>query len=246
MKKFHYGILSVPFVLIVWLIVSSQYSALVFPGPLIVLKAFIKELGQPSYYHAIGISLYRLMFGFIIALVSAFIVGTIAGISQAFRQFITPIVTFFQATPPMAWAPLLILMLNLGNAPMIAVIVIAAFFPIVVNVIRGMEMIRESHVRAANALGASRLQLAFHMYLPAVFPAAFTGILVGFGIAWRALVAAEMIGGSAGLGWLIASSGQIGNSQLVMVGIISIGLLAMFFEYGLLRPLQKKFADYKE
>lgn len=244
MRKFHYGILAVPFVIVVWMIAASYYPPIIFPGPWRTLLELKKQLVSPDYYYNIGISLYRLFAGFAIAAISAFLVGLLAGMSKAFRQFLSPMVMLFQATPPMAWAPLLILMLDLGNAPMIAVIVLAAFFPIVVNVIQGMERIKISHIRAAQTLGANRMQLAWHVYLPEVMPSAFTGIVVGFGIAWRSLVAAEMIGGSAGVGWLISSSGQVGNSPLVMVGIITIGILAMFFEFVLLYPLKKRFASW--
>lgn len=244
MRKFHYGILAFPFIILVWVLISSQYPALVFPGPLRTLAEFKKQLVSVDFYHHIGISLYRLFLGFFIAACFAFFIGMLAGISKAVRQFLTPLVMIFQATPPMAWAPLLILILDLGNAPMIAVIVIAAFFPIVVNVMQGMERIKISHIRAAQSLGANRWQLAWYVYLPEVMPAAFTGVIVGFGIAWRSLVAAEMIGGSAGIGWLISSSGQIGNSPLVMVGIATIGILALLFEFILLYPLKKRFASW--
>ncbi|WP_424768247.1 ABC transporter permease [Paenibacillus sp. sgz302251] len=244
MGKHIWGLLSVPFVLLVWMVIAGHYPSIVFPGPGKVFAEFVKQLQTGDFYHHVGISLYRLVIGFSISLISAIVIGTFAGISTAFRQFMHPMVTFFQATPPMAWAPLLILLMDLGNPPIIAVIVIAAFFPILVNVVQGMEMIKESHIRAALSLGASKSQLALHVYLPEVMPSAFSGIIVGFGIAWRSLVAAEMIGSNVGIGWLISSSGQIGNSPLVMVGIITIGILAMIFEFVLLRPLKKRFASW--
>lgn len=244
MKKWLWGSLSVPFLLLVWVAVASRYPDLIFPGPVVVAKEFIRQLSSPEFYHHVGISLYRLGIGFSIAAVSAFLVGTLAGLSEPFRLFLRPIVSFFQATPPMAWAPLFILLLDLGNAPMIAVIVMAAFFPILVNVIQGMELIKESHKRAALSFGANRFQLARYVYLPEVMPAAFSGVMVGFGIAWRSLVAAEMIGGDAGIGWLIATSGQMANSALVMVGIITIGIMALLFEWLLLLPLKRRFASW--
>ncbi|WP_047154162.1 ABC transporter permease [Aneurinibacillus tyrosinisolvens] len=186
MKQFKGGILSIPFIILVWMVISSRYTALIFPGPLVVFKEMQKQLISFEFYHHIGVSLYRLAIGFAIAAASAFLIGTLAGVSEPFRKFLSPMVMFFQATPPMAWAPLLILMLDLGNAPMIAVIVLAAFFPILV----------------------------------------------------------KMIGGNEGIGWLIASTGQIGNSSLVMVGIITIGVLAMFFEFILLKPLKKRFVSW--
>jgi NitT/TauT family transport system permease protein len=244
MKKWLWGSLSVPFLFIVWIAIASRYPDLIFPGPLVVLNEFYIQLSSADFYGHVWISLYRLGIGFSIAAVSAFLVGTLAGLSHPFRLFLNPIVSFFQATPPMAWAPLFILLLDLGNAPMIAVIVMAAFFPILVNVMQGMELIKQSHIRAALSFGANRFQLARYVYLPEVMPAAFTGIITGFGIAWRSLVAAEMIGGDAGLGWLIATSGQMANSSLVMVGIITIGLMALFFEMVLLQPLKKRLVSW--
>lgn len=244
MKKWLWGMLSVPLLLVLWSIASIFYDPLVLPGPTIVYSELIKQLASLEYYHHIGISLYRLFAGFILAMLAALSVGLIAGLSQSFRYFLTPIVSFFQATPPMAWAPLLFLIFALGNAPMIAIIFIAAFFPILVNVIHGIERIQISHIRAALSLGANRQQLIRYVYLPGMMPAAFTGLIVGFSIAWRSLVAAEMIGGDAGIGWLIASSGQIGNSPLVLVGIITIGILSLFIETLLLRPFKKRFADW--
>ncbi|MCP3764786.1 ABC transporter permease [Domibacillus sp. A3M-37] len=243
-KKWLWGSLSIPFLFIVWIAIASRYPDLIFPGPLVVLNEFSVQLSSADFYGHVWISLYRLGIGFSIAAVSAFLVGTLAGLSHPFRLFLNPIVSFFQATPPMAWAPLFILLLDLGNAPMIAVIVMAAFFPILVNVMQGMELIKQSHIRAALSFGANRFQLARYVYLPEVMPAAFTGIITGFGIAWRSLVAAEMIGGDAGLGWLISTSGQMANSSLVMVGIITIGLMALFFEMVLLQPLKKRFISW--
>ncbi|HZG70143.1 MAG TPA: ABC transporter permease [Chondromyces sp.] len=244
MKKWLWGSLSIPFVLLVWVAVASRYPDLIFPGPLVVIEEFFQQLSSPEFYDHVGISLYRLCIGFGIAAISAFIVGTLAGLSHPFRLFLSPIVSFFQATPPMAWAPLFILLFDLGNAPMIAVIVMAAFFPILVNVIQGMETIKESHKRAALSFGANRFQLVRYVYLPEIMPAAFSGVIVGFGIAWRSLVAAEMIGGDAGLGWLIATSGQMANSSLVMVGIVTIGIMALLFEVILLKPLKKRYASW--
>ncbi len=244
MKKIGWKLLSIPFVLLVWYLFSRGYSELIFPGPIPVFKELIKQLCTASYYHHIGISLYRLFCGFILASIGAFIIGTLAGLSVPFRLFLSPMVSFFQATPPMAWAPLLILLLQLGNAPMIAVIIIASFFPILVSVMHGMEQVKISYLRVAQSLGASKIQLIRFVYFPSILPSAINGLIIGFGIAWRSLVAAEMIGGNSGLGWLISSSGEVGNSSLVLVGIITIGLLALIFEFTLIRPLKKRFTGW--
>ncbi|WP_246944903.1 ABC transporter permease [Bacillus pinisoli] len=243
MKK-KIGWLAIPFVVLVWTMVSAQYPSYVFPSPIDVFHEGIKQWGKGEIQLHILLSLKRLVLGFLISTCFAFLIGILAGASRTFRDFLMPLVTYFQATPPMAWAPLLIILLGLGDAPMIAVIIIASFFPIVINVIQGMNMIPESHIRAAKTLGAKGWKLTYYVYLPEIIPAAISGVYVGFAISWRSLVAAEMIGGNAGIGYFIAFNGQIGNASSVLLGILLIGFFALLMDYLLLKPIHKKFAGW--
>ncbi|TKD71844.1 ABC transporter permease [Pseudalkalibacillus hwajinpoensis] len=244
MSKWKMSWLAIPFVLIIWSAVSAQYPSYLFPGPIDVLNEAVSQWQKGELTNHIIVSLKRLIIGFVLSAIMAFIVGIFAGASRHFREFLTPLVTYFQATPPMAWAPLLIILLGLGDAPMIAVIIIASFFPILINVIQGMNHIPASHIRAAQSLGAKSWKLAIYVYLPEIIPAAISGIYVGFAISWRSLVAAEMIGGNSGIGYFIAFNGQIGNASSVLLGILLIGFLALFMDYLLLKPLHKRFASW--
>ncbi|MCQ6277290.1 ABC transporter permease [Bacillus sp. V3B] len=244
MKKQTIGWLSVPFVLGIWFLVASQYPSYIFPGPIDVWNEAILQWNNGEIQSHVLLSLKRLVIGFVIAALLAFMIGILGGAFRPLREFLMPIVTFFQATPAMAWAPLLIIFLGLGDAPMIAVILIASFFPILINVIQGMNMISESHIRAAKSLGAKGWRLGVYVYLPEIIPAAISGVSVGFAIAWRSLVAAEMIGGNSGIGYFISFNGQIGNTASVILGIIIIGFLALMMDYLLLKPLQQRFAGW--
>ncbi|MDC3417539.1 ABC transporter permease [Aquibacillus salsiterrae] len=244
MKKKWIGWLAIPFVLVIWFIISAQYPSYMFPSPIDVMHEAGTQWEKGEIQSHIALSLKRLGIGFIISMFLAFLIGIIAGASRLFRQFLMPIVTYFQATPPMAWAPLLIILLGLGDAPMIAVIIIASFFPILINVVQGMNQIPETHIRAARSLGAKGWKLAIYVYLPEIIPAAISGITVGFAISWRSLVAAEMIGGNAGIGYFISFNGQIGNASSVLLGILLIGFLALILDFLLLRPIQKRFASW--
>ena len=246
MNRFNYGWLAVPAVLLVWFGVASQFPSYIFPGPVDVYHTGVEQIKGGEVGQDILISLQRLATGFLISALLAFLVGIMAGAWRPFRQFLSPLVSFFQATPPMAWAPLLIILLGLGNAPMVAVIIIASFFPILLNVMQGMRMIPETHIRAAKSLGAKGFRLAFNVYLPEIIPAAISGLNIGFAISWRSLVAAEMIGGNAGIGYFIAFNGQLGDSAAVLFGIIVIGLLALVMEWLILKPLQKRYAGWAE
>ncbi len=244
MNKGKFGLLAFVFVLIVWFIVSSRYPSYIFPSPTDVFNEGIAQWKRGEIQTDILLSLKRLVLGFMIASFIAFFIGILAGAFRPFRQFLMPLVSFFQATPPLAWAPLLIIFLGLGDAPMVAIIIVAAFFPIVMNVVQGMNMIPESHIRAAQSLGAKGWKLAFYVYLPEIIPAAISGIYVGFAISWRSLVAAEMIGGNGGIGYFISFNGQTGNSAAVILGIFIIGFLSLFMEFLFLKPLHKRFAGW--
>lgn len=243
MKK-RYAWLSIPLILLIWILVASRYPSYVFPGPLDVWKQIGVQFHSAAFYRDIGLSLVRIAIGFGLAIIAAFLIGLLTGVSVIVRSVLAPLVSFFQATPPLAWAPLFIVMFGLGNAPMIAVIFMASFFPILINVIQGVDRIQESHIRAGQMLGASGWKLAVHVYLPEVTPAAITGVYVGFGVAWRSLVAAEMIGGNSGIGYFISTNGQIGNPAAVMLGILVVGFLALLFDTLLLRPLKNRYTSW--
>lgn len=244
MRRFHFGWLAIPVVLLAWVGIATFYPAYIFPGPYDVWQEGLNQWEKGELLGHIAVSLKRLTIGFVTATTAAFVIGILAGASRRFLEFLTPIVTYFQATPPMAWAPLLIIIFGLGDLPMIAVIIIASFFPVLINVMQGMNLIPENHIRAAKSLGASGWKLAIYVYLPEIIPAAISGVYVGFAISWRSLVAAEMIGGNAGIGYFIAFNGQIGNSASVLLGILLIGFMALFLDYLLLRRLHNRFANW--
>jgi NitT/TauT family transport system permease protein len=245
MKRFHLGWFAPFFALAVWMIVSRFYPAYAFPRPLDVWDEAVKQWQNGAIFGHIAVSLRRLAIGFLSSAVSAFVIGIFAGISSRFREFLTPLVTYFQATPPMAWAPFLIVILGLGDLPMIAVIIIATFFPILINVIQGMNLISENHLRAARSLGAKGWKMAIFVYLPEIIPSAISGLYVGFAIGWRSLVAAEMIGGNAGIGFFIASNGQTGNIPAVLLGVLLIGFLALGLDFLFLKPLHRRLGSWK-
>jgi NitT/TauT family transport system permease protein len=244
MMRWHYGWLALPFVILVWMSISSLFPSYIFPNPLIVWEEGVKQWHRGEIQKHIIVSLRRLGIGFSVAIIVAFIIGILSGTIKGFRQFLTPIVTYFQATPPMAWAPLLVIIFGLGDFPMISVIFIASFFPILINVIQGMDLIPENHKRAAKTLGASGWRLGIYVFLPEIIPAAISGIYVGFAIGWRSLVAAEMIGGNSGIGYFIAFNGQIGNSASVILGILLIGFLALCLDYLILKRIYKRYAGW--
>lgn len=147
--------------------------------------------------------------------------------------------------PPIAWAPLALLMFGVGDLAIMAVIFISSAFPMIVTIRDGVDAIGQGEVRAARTLNASRWQLARYVYLPASLPSVTSALRVGFAQAWRALVAAEMIGASRGVGWMVATGGQIGNTAQVILGIILIGLIAWTAEALIFSRLERHYRAWR-
>ena len=114
-----------------------------------------------------------------------------------------PVLALLRPIPPIAWVPIAILWFGLGDSPSYFVTAVAAFFPIFINALAGVGIVEEQHLRAARCLGAGRLALIRFVYLPSALPNVFTGLKVGLGQSWMAVVTAELIAAQSGLGYMI-------------------------------------------
>lgn len=184
--------------------------------------------------------------GFSIASLVAIILGFWAGFSRGFREFITPLNGILMSIPAIAWAPM---MLNIFSNPFVAIIVvvyIAAVSPMIIAIMEGILTITGQEVRAARALGCRPRQLFIHIYIPASLPFITAGMRIGFSQAWRALVAAEIIGGlGRGLGQVVSFSDQIGDAKSMMLAIAMIGFLSYLFERLIFRRMEKRYEVWR-
>ncbi len=242
--RWHWGVLTPFLVGGLWLWASSLLPSYMLASPAEVWAEFQRAAAE-RFWMDLGASLFRLATGFLISSSAAILTGLLAASFRPLRELLSPLITFFQSVPPMAWAPLLMIPFGLGHGVMIAVIFVAAYFPILVAVEAGIRQIPDNYRRAAANLGANRLQMALFVLLPAAMPTILGGLRIGFGLAWRSLVAAEMIGGSFGLGYALAMNGQIGNSAGVLHGIFAIGVIATLLDRLVFARLEAAVADWK-
>jgi NitT/TauT family transport system permease protein len=239
---------AVAFILIIggWQLSALLFPAYLIPGPRRVFLRLVAELGRPAFLVTIGRSFYRLAVGFVLASAIGLVVGLVCGIWQFFRRTVRALVSILQSVPPIAWVPLFIVLLGFGDAPIILVIIIAAFFPMTVSVMNAVEQVEALHVDVARVLGADRAQLVAKVYAPAVIPAIVTGAQVGFGNAWRSLIAAEMVGGvNVGLGWFINFAGEIADMTAVLTGIFVIGVFSALLDGVVLERLKRRLLKWK-
>lgn len=244
-SNFNWGWLSLPFLLICWSIVASFYPAYILPQPWDVAKEALRWINDGSLWGHLKASLYEELGGFSLAIIVSILLGALAGLSNRFRDFISPLNSLFMAIPPVAWAPLTMIIFGLGYWSIVMVIFIAAVFPMAITIQEGIQSIRGGEVRAARTLGASPLQIIRHVYVPASLPFVTAALRIGFSQAWRALVAAEMIGASKGIGWMVSMGGQIGNSSQVLLGIVIIGLIAWLMESLVFRRIEKHYQTWR-
>ncbi len=181
-------------------------------------------------------SLTRVSIGFTIATITAIPLGIIIGRYQLADSVLGPVVEAMRPIPPIAWIPLAILLFrsNMMGAQ-VFIIWVGAFFPILINTTTGVKRTEPVHIDAAKTLGASERDILTKIVVPSAGPEIFAGLRIGFGIGWMCLVAAEMIGGRVGLGYLVWIMQQVGRTGAVISSMLLIGLIGFLITYLFLR-----------
>jgi ABC-type nitrate/sulfonate/bicarbonate transport system permease component len=189
-------------------------------------------------------SLTREVVAFLWAL-SAVPLGIAMGWWKRAEQQIDPIVEMLRPVPPLAWIPLSILWFGVGNTQNEFIIFLGCFFPILVNTVAGVKGVEPNLVRAARCLGAGERQTLWRVVLRAALPQIVTGIRVGLGVGWMALVAAELVGASSGLGFLINDARTVLRTDYVIVGMATIGIVGLLID-RMIRAFSRRFMPWSQ
>ncbi|MHA2359346.1 MAG: ABC transporter permease [Candidatus Thorarchaeota archaeon] len=180
----------------------------------------------------VQMSLTRVTIGFVFAAATAVPLGIAIGRYRLIDSVLGPIVEAMRPIPPIAWIPLAILLFrsNLLGAQ-VFIIWVGAFFPILINTTTGVKRTETVHIDAAKTFGAGEVQILQKIVIPSAGPEIFAGFRIGFGIGWMCLVAAEMIGGGLGLGYLVLIMQQVGRTGAVISSMLLIGLIGFLISY---------------
>lgn len=209
-----------------WLLASLAIdNAVLLPGPVSVVAGFVTLIKDGTLLGDVAASLQRVLGGFMIASVSAIPLALLMGVSRRLEMLLSPVLSFLRPIPPIAWIPLAILWFGIGNPPSYFITAVAAFFPIFINSYAGAHAVRPEHLHAARSLGAGASALFRRVYLPSAMPMISTGLRIGLGQSWMAVVTAELIAAHSGLGYMIQANRLELETNLVMVGMCIIGLL---------------------
>jgi ABC-type nitrate/sulfonate/bicarbonate transport system permease component/CRP-like cAMP-binding protein len=200
------------------------------PGITVVVKEWLSHdptyglsIYTPEYYEHIWVSIWRVTKAFVLATVLGVPFGLFLGWSKKFKEYVFPVFETLRPIPILAWVPLAIVMFVATESAVIYLTFLASFFATALNTMLGVESIDESYVRAANCLGASRSQVFRHVILPGALPFIFTGLQISIGVSWFSLVAAEMVSGQYGLGYVINTSYTMVRYPTIVIGMITLG-----------------------
>lgn len=236
-------------ILLIWYVcinILHLKEETVFPGPLTVVKTFIQKLytkapdGATLLVH-LGASLKVTLFGYLLGVLFGVPVGILMAWSKWIDRFVRPLFDLIRPIPGLAWIPMFILLFGIGIMPKAAVIFLSTAVACIVNSYTGIRQTREEHLWVGDVFGASNFQKLFRIAIPTALPMIFTGLRVAMGAAWMALVAAELLAASEGLGYMIQQGRYSSKPALVFVGMAMIGLVGLALD-SMLHWLEKKVA----
>ncbi|WP_082958257.1 ABC transporter permease [Mycobacterium alsense] len=224
-------------------VLSESHSLLRQTAPQKVVPALGDLFGRGVLTGDIGISLWRLLIGLLVAAVLGIPAGLLLGLSAGLDRALLPLVQFVRMISPLSWAPIAVAVFGIGNQPVIFLITVAAVFPILLNTAAGVHATEPGYLHVARSFHASRLELLTAVVLPAVRGHVLTGLRIALGIGWVVLVPAEMLGVRSGLGYQILNArDQLAYDQVVAV-IVVIGILGFGMDLVARRLLAPRRTD---
>jgi NitT/TauT family transport system permease protein/taurine transport system permease protein len=233
----------VPFIPVLglwWVVTALEIFPRVFlPGPAEVVRAFADLVYKGILPDYLADSVLRLAVGAACGIALGIPLGVLIGLSKTAHRALWPLLLFFQAIGDIAWLPILVIWFGYGLTTMTFVIVYTVIFPIVLNTVLGVRSIPINMHRAALSLGASRLRMLWEVVLPGALPNIVTGLRNGLGYGWRALIAAEIIVGTSGIGFLMFDARRAGSVVEILLGMVVLGLLWYIVDSWILAPVER-------
>lgn len=234
--------------LLIWYMITAVLHLFpnnTFPSPIQVLRAFIRKLtvkapdGGTLFTHLI-MSLRVTLYGYLLGVVVGVPLGVLMGWCRRADLIVKPIFDLIRPIPPIGWIPLMILWLGIGIKAKATVIFVSAVTPCIINAYAGIKQANPVHIWVARTFGAKSFEVLWRVGIPSALPMIFAGLKVSLGASWMALVAAEMLASTEGLGYMIQINRMVGKVDNIMVGMITIGMVGALLSF-ILDALEKKF-----
>lgn len=238
------GVISLGGCALIWQVAQPLHIPFIsdLPRPLDIITGAHKLLSSNLYWESWRLSVERITTGFVLAQIVGVPIGLFMAVRRAGFETMFPVFEILRPIPPVAWIPIAIIFFPTREESIVFIVFLGAFWIVLLNTLGGASNVDIALKRAAISLGSKPKDMFWRIIFPATIPSIVTGMVVGMGISWEMVVAAEMVAGKTGLGYLLWQSFEIGAIAQVIVCMISIGvagfLSSMFIRFlgGLLVP----------
>jgi taurine transport system permease protein len=244
------SLITIVVLMVVWWLVThlGLIKPLFLPSPAAVWQQFYEYLtgganDKPLWDHLLA-SVLRVTVAFWAAFLTAVPVGIAMGMSRVARGIFDPPIEFYRPLPPLAYLPLIIIWFGIDEMPKVLLIYLACFAPLALAARSGMKSAAPEQINAAYSMGASYGQVIRHVILPSAMPEILVGMRIAIGFGWTTLVAAEMVAANVGLGQMVLNASNFLRTDIVIMGIIVIGVVAYAFDL-FMRWVERKLVPWK-
>jgi taurine transport system permease protein len=244
------SVVTVLVLFVLWFAVTNLglIKPLFLPSPQAVWQQFHEYLtgaanDKPLWQH-FAASMLRVFSAFFLACLTAIPVGIAMGMSRVARGIFDPPIEFYRPLPPLAYLPLIIIWFGIDEMPKVLLIYLACFAPLALAARSGMKSAAQEQINAAYSMGASYGQVIRHVILPSALPEILVGMRIAIGFGWTTLVAAEMVAANVGLGQMVLNASNFLRTDIVVMGIIVIGVVAYLFDM-LMRWVERRLVPWK-
>ncbi len=244
------SVVTVLALLLLWYGVTALklIKPLFLPAPEAVFQQFMEYLtgaanDKPLWQHFTA-SMFRVFSAFALAVVTAVPVGIAMGMSRVARGIFDPPIEFYRPLPPLSYLPLIIIWFGIDELPKVLLIYLSCFAPLALAARSGMKSASQEQMHAAYSMGASYAQVIRHVVLPSALPEVLVGMRIAIGFGWTTLVAAEMVAANVGLGQMVLNASNFLRTDIVVMGIIVIGVVAYLFDL-LMRAVEQRLVPWK-
>lgn len=216
-----------------WVLLTTfqVITPLFLPSPQRVWSTFLSLCSTGFLGHTLPqdllLSLERVAVGFITGIVFGTALGLAMGVSSNFNALLSPLIQFFRPLPPLSYLVLLVAVFGIGEFPQDLLLFLSAFPVAAIAARDGVAQTPIARIQAAQSLGAKRWHTFVHVVFPSALPEIFTGLQLAIGVVYSTLIAAEIISGSDGIGWMIFEAGNTLRTDIVVVGIAILGILGL-------------------
>ncbi len=195
-----------------------------------VVNTFCTDLLDGSLLFSLGISIKRVLCGYLISAVLGIGLGIIIGLSVHMQRLTNLVIQILRPIPPIAWIPLVILWMGIGEGSKVFLIFLGGFFPVLINVTDGIRYTDKKLTEVAAVMETPKLKYITQLVIPAAMPSIFTGLRVSLGSCWTCVVAAELVASTSGIGYMISNARNFGQMDVVIVGMLAIGIVGKLMD----------------